>query len=185
MAATRLSDKEVLNKIVSYLYNGGDYQIITVSLIVEEYSGRLKLRDALRLCEKLKQEDVLKFAQMAKKNTITEHDFLIIESRGIEIMNEYGTYEAYLTSLEKEEKKEKRATKIDRNIKNGNLIATVIISAVGIYVGINQSSTKSTQQNILQGIESTSRQLDTLRQDLYKLRDSIKQLPVQNTDTSK
>lgn len=185
MSEEKLSDKEILDKIVSDLYYKGNYQYLTPDYFVSIFSGKLSTRDCLRLCEKLKKERIITFAHMAPKNSIGEEDVIKIDDRGIEIMNEYASYMAYLNSLEKIDKKEKRANNLDRHIKNGNLIATVIVSLVGIFVGISQSNTKSEQQTIIQGIQSLSNQLDSARKDLLRLQDSIRKYQKQDTATSK
>lgn len=185
MSSKRLSDKEILTKILADLYYNGSYQNLTPNYFVSIFEGKVSTRDCIRLCEKLKKEQLLTFSFMSPKNSIGEEDIIKISDKGIEIMNEYGSYIAYLDSLDKHKKRGERAVVFDRYIKNGNLIATVIVSAVGIFVGIVQSNTKSEQQTIIQGIKLLSSQLDSARQDLSKLQDSIGKYRKQHIATSK
>lgn len=104
-----------------------------------------------------------------------------LSQEGRQKIIKHQSYLNYLKYLRKEE----RDKSIERNIKNGNLIAVIIISLTTVILTQIPTRNSKQQKKIEQGIESLAKELDSLKQELHILRElkNIRQL--QDTATNK
>jgi hypothetical protein len=127
--------------------------------------------------------------KIKKLDLITYHDdlnFLFqISDYAIEILNQHGSYLNFISSnIEANRKKDKEII-FDRLVKNGNIIAALLISAVSLILTQCPKDSAKRQEKIEQGLQSVATQLDSLKQVLRNNQTQLMSKSAQDTATSK
>lgn len=152
------SDEEILDYMLSIFFSENEYPKMMLELF-QDALPHVNYLDIERLFRKLKWDGfIVEFPKIPLVYNLSD--------KGMAIMRKHGTYLAYLASLEAEDKKVKRQEKIDRGIRNGNIIAALLISLCTLI--LTQCPTKHTQeqQKIESALKSVSNELDSLKQVL-------------------
>ena len=179
------TDKEIIEFILNIAFDNNGYPYIDVEsiahiLIVENKENVNKV-DVARLFKKLELNSLLATAYPVPGG----HDYKIfrLSHKGMEIMREHKSYSMYLEYLKKEEKRKNRAQSIERNIKNWNIIVTLIITSIGFVFTQCPSIKRVELLQVQQEIRLNKSQLDSLKLFLDSIRKMQKQ-PV-SKDTAK
>lgn len=160
------SDIQMIDYIFKLICDGGGYAYITQENI---YTLEDVHRwDVDRIFRKLTNEGYLSEHYLSSM----ENPIYKISDLGMEVMKEHGTFKKFFQYKKRQETKKDRRENIDRNFKNGNIIAVSIIALLTIYSGQCSNMSKSHQLKIQQGIELASNGLHTPKQYLTKIQKS-------------
>ena len=165
------NDTEAINRILEEVYDEEliPYYFDDVSvaiLFVDSYAHELA-----RIIRKMLKLDLI-YIDAKNKNLYQ------ISDHAREIIQDYGSYSNYILQDLDIKKKEDKKIVFDRLIKNGNIMAALLISTLSLVLSQFPIGNKKRQQKIEQGIESLAKQLDSLKQELHN---TPKQLPNNTT----
>jgi hypothetical protein len=176
------TDTEIIDFILSIFYSDGKYVYVPLTYINEEVnkiSNEIHPWDITRIIDNLIKQGLI------KKVNITEGLTYAIDANGMIIMRQHGSYSNYLEYIKKDEIKKTRSEKFDRSIRNGNIIAAVLISLMTLILTQCPIGNSKQQEKIEHGIQSIAAELDSLKQILENHQSQSKKTVVQDTATSK
>lgn len=159
-------DEQILECIMSILYHDGVFANANIDSIMN--AGGMPLLDdkeMLKYLRGLKAEGLIK--SLSAQNSFSQPVFLrnahiALSPEGEKIMLKYGSYIKY---KKKEDGKEFKKS-IDRNIRNGNIIVSIILLSLSLILTQFPTRNNKQQQKIEQDIQSLSKKLDSLSQVL-------------------
>jgi hypothetical protein len=172
-----LTDDEALAEILALFYYNGSYQVLYESFLIDEFKNRLHHWDVARFVDKL---CLLQLIKRVRSNNVIH---LKMAPHGMEIMRKHNSYLNYLRFEEAKNKKQERQERFDRNIKNGNIVAVVLISAMTVL--LTQCPTSSNKQQIGLDTQLVAKRIDSLKQSLQQMQEKIEKLSIRDTATSK
>ena len=178
MLAKSSTDNEIIDFIFNLFYDDGSYNYLDYLSIKNEIGDEIHPWDIERLIKKMTNN-----GWICKPNY--ESNLYQLNAKGFEIMREHGGYIEYLHYLKKEEKKQNRGEIIDRNIKNGNIIAALLISSMTLILTQCPIGSTKQQEKIEQGMKSIATQLDSLKQALRNIPKQTEQRIALDTATQK
>jgi len=151
--------------------------------IIRGYFDSSYLHEADRIIRKMTGLGLIIY----KKDPIHKilEELFYISDFGIEILNEHGTYSNYISSSLASDKRKNKAKAFDRVIKNGNLIAAILISGLSLFVTQLPISSNKQLHQIKQDIQLVSNKLDSLKQLLHNIPIIIKTKEVKDTAIKK
>ena len=156
-----LSDEEITSYIMSIMFYNNSYQRINEGVLYDELPHVTKW-DIDRIFRELKANGLI----INKEPT----GVYFLSDKGMRVMRKHGTYEKYLIEQEKEANRDKRNDRVDRNFKNGNILAAISVSLIAIFVQQCPSKQTKELQSLQQDIKSLSTQLDSLQHTLLPLK---------------
>lgn len=166
---TTKSTDELIEDVVRVLYNNGVFGYSNMKYIA--YNNKYSVTDnqSYAILRKLKLEefiDTMTEGRDGLETTLSIQEFqFTLSPDGRKKMLKHNSYANY----KKHQKRIIRNDNIERNIKNGNIVASLLISAVAVILTQCPINNKKQHQKIEQGIESLAKQLDSLKQELRNM----------------
>ena len=175
---SQLTDNEAIDLILEIVYNSDSFSYIPIEYIEEHSKSKLHTWDLQRLVAKSKELGLI-------RKKIDYGDVWIMASTGLEIMRKHGSYLAYLTYKEGKENEKSKNENFDRAIKNGNLIASVVVAGFAVYATLLSTDNNTERKRLKESIINVSSQIDSLRKDILKMQPPIQKKQDLDTATNK
>lgn len=176
MLPTAKNDIEAIDFILSKIYEDRIAYKIDES-VVKDLFTETDYTDAERIYRKLKKLELITQNKISVFYTISDY--------AIEIINEHKTYSNYISSTLATQRKKDKGVIFDRVIKNGNIIAALLISALSLVLTQCPKDNSKEQQRIEQGLQSIVKELDSLKKVLPQSPQQKAMKPSQDTATNK
>lgn len=149
-----ITDNEAIDLIINIIYNDGDFVYVPIEYLEDKLSDTIKW-DLKRL--------VLKTRDLGLIRMRSDLESWILASKGIEIIRKHGSYLAYIKFEEEANSKIIRNQGIDRAIKNGNLIASVIVALFAVFASILSIDNNKERLKLIESEKDISSKIDSLR----------------------
>lgn len=164
-------DQEVLECIMSVLYHDGVFVNANIDSIMNAWAlNPLDDREMLKYLRGLNAQGLivnLDFPNTFNEPSVIRKANIALSPEGEKVMLKHGSYLKY---KKKENSKERQET-VDRNIRNGNIILSVIVLCSSVILTQCPRQSNKQQQQTEQEMKSLAKKLDSLRQDLHTLQD--------------
>ncbi len=157
---SQLTDNEAIDLIINIIYNDGNFQYVPIEHLQQETSRKIFDWDLKRL--------VLKSRDLGLIRSRPDLEAWLLASKGIEIINKHGSYLAYVKYEESEKNKKIKKENFDRAIKNGNLIASVIVALFAVFATILSIDNNTERMKLIESEKDISNKIDSLRILLLK-----------------
>lgn len=186
MAAKPSEIELIVNDFIDAVYNNGVLGYASVTAI-ENIKGRTYTdKECFAALRKMKAEGFIDTVNLSGYDWVESGLSLrsttfTLSTEGRQKILKYHSYLNYLKSLKKEE----NSKAVERNIKNGNLIAAIIISVTTVILTQLPTRSSKQQKKLEEGIESIAKELDSLKQELHTLQIQPNRRQVTDTATSK
>ena len=154
-------DDDILNYMLSVFYADGSYMHCHLPAF-KELLPHCHKWDIDRLFYKLVQ-----LGFIIKITTRNDIDVWRLSYNGMELLRKYGSYTNYINQTKEKEEKKLRDERIDRNIRNGNIIAALVISAVAVILTQFPKDNKEQLNKIETHTQSIQYSLDSLLKKIY------------------
>ncbi|MFN8290759.1 MAG: hypothetical protein U0U70_10910 [Chitinophagaceae bacterium] len=183
MADTIKNDEQLIEHLTSFLYNGGTFGFATITTIYKAANMEFTKSDGLRILRRLDNEGLISChgASNSLEAGFIEDMTISLSKEGRTMMLNHGSYKSYKKALKRKSKNEN----IDRNIRNGNIVAALIVSVTALILTQCPIGLKKRQQKIEEGIQSIARELDSLKKVLQQPQIQSKTQVTKDTATNK
>jgi hypothetical protein len=155
-----ITDNEAIDLIINVIYNDGDFQYIPIEYIQEKTRGIILDWDLERL--------ILKTRDLGFIRTRSDFEAWVLASKGIEIIKKYGSYLAFVNYEEGEKVKKVYRENFDRAVKNGNLIASVIVALFAVFATILSIDNNKERMKLIESEKDIANKIDSLKILLLK-----------------
>ena len=163
-----MKTEESLDKVLTMLYNNGALLRGDLDSAFERCQLNLNELERAAFINKARLDDLLEFDYKGTKDNTSKFD-IDLSKNAQKILDKHKSYSKYLNS----ENKVGKANAIDRNIKNGNLIASVIVAAFAVFVGLLSIENNKEKKKLEEGIQSISVQLDSISKEVQQLKQTF------------
>ena len=186
MAYQPTASESIVEDFIDAAYNNGVFGYVNIQTI-ENMKGRSYTEaECFTALRKMKAEGFIDtvndsgYDWVESGISLREQRFTLSQE-GRQKIIKYHSYLNYLKHLRKEEK----GKLIERNIKNGNLVAAIIISVTTVILIQLPTRSSKQQKSLEQGIQSAEKELDSLKQEVRILKAMLERQQVQDTATSR
>jgi len=94
---------------------------------------------------------------------------ICISDSAREMLNKHGSYKTYIQQEVNKKRKEEKKIIFDRYIKNGNVIAALLISSLSLVLSQCPISSNKEMKKIEEGQQSLATELDSIKQALRNI----------------
>ncbi len=180
MAITPNNDIEAIDIILSEILCEGIPQWFDESAITNLFDNSY-YHEASRIFRKMQKLELIEKSDKGFGGIPVWNPYSITD-HAREILHQHSSYAKYLEYQDTLKKKESKTVFLDRFIKNGNVIAALLLNVVTIVLSRCSKEDNTKQQKIEEGIQLVSKELDSLKQVLRNI--PIPPMPKPKEDTA-